>query len=429
MPATRPCLTLGAVVDHVAEHVFQPRVDPAVGIELEWLTLDRVDPLRRPTLVELEAVIATAGPRLAHRGRLTLEPGGQLELSTRPQRGTAAACSAAAGDLYTLERECSRQGLELVALGADPLRRPCRIVTEARYDAMQRHFDRTGPDGVAMMCNTAGLQLNVGVGDDATLLARWRLARALVPVLIASFANSPFGRGGPTGWCSTRLRHWWAIDPTRTAPVPVDGAPVDAWVAYALAANTMMIRCVDGRWVGLDEPVPFAKWLAEGHELGWPTDDDLAYHLTTLFPPVRPRGWLELRIFDALPTPFWQVATAVTVALLDDAEAAAVARDAVTGTEDRWLAAAHDGLADPALAGAARRCFAAAADALARAGADGGIRAVVDRYRDRFVERARCPADDLLDAHRRTGALVPRPESPLPLDGAGAVGDLEAAWQ
>ncbi|CAN5553760.1 ergothioneine biosynthesis glutamate--cysteine ligase EgtA [soil metagenome] len=414
------------VVDHVAERVFRPRVDPAVGIELEWLTHDRSDPLRRPTLDELQAIIAAAEPRLAHRGRLTVEPGGQLELSTRPQIGTAAACRAAAGDLYTLERECARQGIDLVALGADPVRRPCRIVTEARYDAMQQHFDRTGPDGVAMMCNTAGLQLNVGVGDDATLLARWRLARAMVPFLVASFANSPFGEGGgPSGWCSTRLRHWWAIDPTRTAPVPADGHPVDSWVAYALAANTMLIRSDDGRWTGLDEPMPFAKWLVEGHELGWPTDDDLAYHLTTLFPPVRPRGWLELRLFDALPTPFWHVATAVTVALLDDAEASAAAQAAVAGTEDRWVAAAKTGLADPVLAGAARRCFAAAADALARADADDGVRAVVDRYRDRFIERGRCPADDLVDTHRRTGALLPRPESPLPLDEL----DLDAAWR
>ena len=82
----------------------------------------------------------------------------------------------------------------------------------------------------------------------------------------------------------------------------------------------MFVRADEHRCVVPARPLPFARWIHEGHELGWPTLDDFAYHLTTLFPPVRPRGWLELRVVDALPDAWWPVAVAVTTALLDDAE-------------------------------------------------------------------------------------------------------------
>ena len=75
-----------------------------------------------------------------------------------------------------------------------------------------------------MMCNTAAIQVNVGLGD-ARMVDRWRLANALGPTLIASFANSPFGDGVPSGWQSSRLRAWWPLDPTRSAPVGIDDDP------------------------------------------------------------------------------------------------------------------------------------------------------------------------------------------------------------
>ena len=105
----------------------------------------------------------------------------------------------------------------------------------------------------------------------------------------------------------------------------------------------------------------FEQWIVDGHALGWPTLDDLAYHVTTLFPPVRPRGWLELRMIDALPEQWWPVAVAVTVALLDDPLAAewATVGDRAR-VRDRWSTAARDALHDPALGDAARWCFDAA---------------------------------------------------------------------
>ncbi|HLY82964.1 MAG TPA: glutamate-cysteine ligase family protein, partial [Acidimicrobiales bacterium] len=108
------------------------------------------------------------------------------------------------------------------------------------------------------------------------------------------------------------------------------------------------------------------QWVERGHVLGWPTADDVAYHLTTLFPPVRPKRWLELRMIDALPDPWWRVPVAVAAALVDDADAVGAAGAAA----GRWAEAARDGLADDALAAAARVGAERSLAGLDRVGAD-----------------------------------------------------------
>lgn len=414
MPSARPELSPDQVGGHLATLLHPAHADRRVGIELEWLLVDPTDRHRRLHVDECAAVIAEVGP-LPHDGRLTLEPGGQIELSTAPQPDAAQACRVAATELFVLDRACARHGLELVALGADPVRPPRRILQVPRYAAMQQHFDRAGRSGLTMMCNTAALQINVGLGrDQADAVRRWRLAHQLGPVLTACFANSPFAEGRPSGWQSTRLRAWWGIDPTRTAPVPSRGDPHQAWHDYALRADVMLIRADDRSYVEVEPGFTFADWMAAGHELGWPDAADLDYHLTTLFPPVRPRGWFELRMFDALPTPFWHVAVAVTTVLLDDEEAGARAGEIAAPTADLWLDAAQLGLAHPRLGDAADGVFAVALDALRRHGADEATVNVTATFRDRWVARRRSPADDRLDAWRRDGTLFPRPESPLP---------------
>jgi glutamate--cysteine ligase len=148
------------------------------------------------------------------------------------------------------------------------------------------------------------------------------------------------------------------------------------------------------------EPLSFGDWGARGHELGWPTLDDFEYHLTTLFPPVRPKGWLELRMIDSLPDPWWRVAAAVGTALLEDGDAGAAALEAVSappvgeGVAEHWRSAARHGLADPALRAAAARVFPAALEGMARLGADRTTVAAAEAFHDRFVARGRCPADE-----------------------------------
>jgi glutamate--cysteine ligase len=193
---------------------------------------------------------------------------------------------------------------------------------------------------------------------------------------------------------------WHAIDPARTSSArrqhPASSA-ADDWTRHVLDAPVMMVRVDDEHSVAKHTPLPFEQWIDEGHDLGWPTLDDLTHHVTTLFPPVRPRGWLELRMIDALPEQWWPVAVAVTVALLDDPLAAEWAGAAGAPVRGHGAAAARDALRDPDLGDAARWCFDAAQLALERLDVDAATIDSTEEYAARFVRRSRCPADDLLD--------------------------------
>jgi glutamate--cysteine ligase len=136
-----------------------------------------------------------------------------------------------------------------------------------------------------------------------------------------------------------------------------------------------------------------------------PTADDLEYHLSTLFPPVRPRGHFELRMIDAQPGDGWIVPLAVSSALLSDAKAGDAALAAVEplwdgrspGDEGPWVRAARLGPADPAISRASGACFTAAREALDRMTAPAAITGAVDSFIDQYVTKDRCPADDLLE--------------------------------
>lgn len=414
MTSPHPRLGVDDLARHIDEAVFGERYDEKVGLELEWLT--QTETGQRPSIDQLEDLVAAAAPRLPRGGLLTIEPGGQLELSSHPFAGPADACEAAATDLLVLECACRAEGIDLIALGADPVRAPQLLRAEApRYAAMQAYFERRWPAALQMMTNTASIQLNLGYGhDEKALRERWHLIHAVGPTLVAAFANSPFSGGDVTGWHSSRWHEWIRIDPTRTRPLALDCDPRDAWLDYALDANVMLIRLDADDHRAVCEPFPFGRWLHEGHELGWPTFDDFTYHLTTLFPTVRPRGWFEVRYLDALPTPFWHVAVSVLATLLDHDDIRPAARAAVAGTEHLWSEAAQLALGHPALAAAAQRLFALVLDALGTAPDDGASHAIVSTYHKHWIARGRCPADDRLDHFRRTGELVPRAESPVP---------------
>jgi len=420
MSSTRPVLRAHDVRDYVAEHVFQPCGDPnGLGVELEWLTSQGGREHRLPIEAATE-LIDTLSP-LPRGSRITLEPGGQLELSSEPFPTIDELCDAAEADLVVLDTACEATQVELIALGADPVRTPERVAVGPRYQAMERYFDQLGPAGRTMMCNTAAIQVNVGLGDRPVAVDRWELANRMAPTLLACFANSPFANSQPSGWQSSRLRAWWALDPTRAAPVSLDLDPIDAWASYALDARVMLIRQAEDRCLPVVEPMRFGEWLTHGHELGFPTIDDFSYHLTTLFPPVRPKGWLELRMFDALPSPAWEVAVAVTCILLSDHALADDISDAVMGTERLWVDAAQLGLGHPALARSAVRLFDLAAQALATAGVSTLRRDLVEAFTERWVARGRSPADDRLDAWRHDGQLFPPAESVAALAGGALV--------
>ncbi|WP_369374525.1 ergothioneine biosynthesis glutamate--cysteine ligase EgtA [Streptomyces sp. cg36] len=377
-----------------------------IGVEVEWLVHDLHDarsPVQHHRLADAYAALSA----LHLRSALTVEPGGQLELSSLPAESLMECIDSVSADLTAVRGLLRTRDLTLAGFGQDPWQPPRRYLHQPRYDAMEAHFDRTGPAGRAMMCASASVQVCVDAGHEEPgplgFGRRWRLAHLLGAVLVAAFANSPYRDGRPTGWRSARQAVWATIDPVRALAPPLDAEPRAAWAAHVLDSPVMCVRRADGPW---DAPpgLTFREWLrADGP--GRPTREDLAYHLTTLFPPVRPRGHLELRMIDAQPgEDGWIVPLAVTAALFDDQAAAETAYRAVKSLAERagalpaprnplWLDAARSGLADTELREAAELCFAAALEALPRLGATPEVQRAVAAFTDRHVARGLTPAD------------------------------------
>lgn len=408
--SVRPTVTEDELEAHLHGICFKTGPPRRIGVELEYLVHDARNP-RCPLPRERVRSAMAALRTLPLRSALTFEPGGQLELSSLPADSLTDCVTDVSADLALVRPALRAMGLGIAGHGHNPWHPPHRILTEPRYDAMEAYFDRWGQAGRSMMCGTASVQVCVDAGHEEPgplgLGRRWHLAHLLGAVLAASFANSPTSEGCPTGYRTTRQAIWSQLDPARTL-APADGPdPRAAWAAYVLDAPVMCLRRDDGPW-DAPEGLTFREWVRTGHPRP-PTEEDFDYHVTTLFPPVRPRGHLELRMIDAQPGDGWVVPLAVTAALFDDPEAAETAYRAVkplaetAGTRPAprnplWRHAARRGLTDPELHAAATACFAAARAALPRLGAPPAVVDAVAEYTERYVDRGRCPADDLLDA-------------------------------
>jgi glutamate--cysteine ligase len=316
------------------------------------------------------AVRATVG-----RSTVTLEPGGQVELSGRPAPDIAAAVAELRADIELARLALANLGLGLVYTGSDQLRPARRVNPHARYKAMERHFRATGraTPGAVMMNSTAALQVNLQAGPSDRWAARIAQAHRLGPTLVAISACSRWLSGRDTGWQSARQRAWAGLG-TRTAgpalgEVPTDDDPAAAWARYALRAPVMFVQGVGTDAVPVRQRVPFERWASGAVLLAGraPTAADLDVHLTTLFPPVRLRGYLELRYLDMTPARWWPAVAATVSVLMDDPVAADLAADAAEPAARLWAQAARDGLGHPVLAESARRCMRIAADRAPRA--------------------------------------------------------------
>ncbi|SDZ22109.1 glutamate--cysteine ligase [Geodermatophilus africanus] len=394
-------LDLDAAVAHVTGTALRPGPVGSVGLELEAHLVDVDAPGSRVPWQRIRSLVDTL-PALPGGSRVTLEPGGQVELSTPPYPDVAAAVAALRADRDVLAAALAADRLAAAPLGADPLRRPARVSPAPRYAAMAEHFTAVGcaRAGTVMMTGTAALQVNLDAGPCAGWSERVSLAHQLGPTLVAVAACSPLAGGHPTGWVSQRQRVWGDLDQARCGPLLGGADPCGEWAGYALTAPVMLVRDPDGGAVAVRERVRFADWVTGEVLLGGraPTTADLDYHLTTLFPPVRPRGYLEIRYLDAAPEPWWPALAAVTTVLLDDPVAAGHAAAATAPVAGAWDRAAHRGLADPALRTAARACLAAACAAVPPA-----LRPEVEALAD-LVDRGRCPGDVVLDTARAAGA-------------------------
>src|SRR6266851_62799 len=277
-------LSEDAAEEHVHGICFKTGPPGVVGVELEWLVCDGDDaasPVDHQRVATALAGLDAPGA-LPGQGRLTIEPGGQVEISSAPAAAIGGCVSCAGRDLAAVRQAVQAAGISLVGRGVDPYRPPARILNLPRYAAMEEFFDRGGPWGRVMMCSTASVQVCVDAGLEGDgpsgYRYRWRLLHALGPVLVAAFANSPLRAGRPTGWKSTRQAVWARLDPGRTrAPagaVPAghgygqtpDADPRAAWIDYALSAEVMCVRRPgDEPWTA-PAGLTFRGWLRGGGE-------------------------------------------------------------------------------------------------------------------------------------------------------------------
>ncbi len=300
--------------------------DPRYGIEAEVLVLD-VSTLRplagpfpdyhaHPILAHLAGLpgwepglSAVGSPAVVgpSGGRVSLEPGGQVEYSSAPRSSVTGLLAEMSQAGAALEAAARAEGLSLVTRGIDPVNPveayPLAVGSE-RYVRLARHLARLGPAGARMMRQTISIQVNLSWGDEP--LREWDVANRMAPYLLALFANSPRYGGQPTGHRSFRALQWRELDPARTG-LPLDpDRPVETYLEFALGAGAILLGEPD------EEARPFGEWLAEGLA----TVEDWESHLTTLFPEVRPRGYLEVRGLDALPVRWWAVPLAIVAGIL-----------------------------------------------------------------------------------------------------------------
>ncbi|MPZ65969.1 MAG: ergothioneine biosynthesis glutamate--cysteine ligase EgtA [Pseudonocardiaceae bacterium] len=390
---------------YVASVCFKHGPPARLGAELEWVVQHSGNPHLRLQVHQLADVLGPHSPPslspdsphlpLPHGSTVTVEPGGQLEASSPPRPSLTELITTVDGDTAALTDLLDTAGLVLSGRACDPLRPSRRLLDVPRYAAMEETFDRVGPMGRVMMCSTAAVQVCVDAGTTGQIPDRWAALHDLGPVLLAAFANSPWLDGRPTGWASSRMRAWFELDPVRTHPWPVALDPAADWARRALDTPLLCQRGHGQRWE-VPRDITFADWLI-GALPGTPTTSDLDYHLTTIFPPVRPHGHLEVRYIDTQPVGQWAVPVAVVAALLADADTTQAARDACAPVVGRWLVAARDGLRDARLASSAAAVFELACRRLPIIDAPESLCRLVEGITEHRVGHGRCPADDMTD--------------------------------
>lgn len=407
----RTCAEAEAYVASVCFKHGPPRL---VGVELEWL-LRRSADHRAP--VDLATLVPALGPHapvsldprspatpLPHGCTVTVEPGGQVEIASPPHPDVGSLLRAVRADTDALHTRLADHGLQPLPRAADPLRPPRRVLDLPRYRAMEESFDRIGPHGRSGMCSTAAVQVCLDPGEGDALVPRWSALHALGPVLAAAFANSPRLHGRLTGWKSSRMACWLQLDPARTAPpATADLAdPAGGWARRVVRAPLLCVRRADGPW-DVPRGVSFADWVA-GAITPPPTVADLDYHISTLFPPVRPHGHVEVRYIDMPAGDGWALPTAVLAALLSDPVVTDRVLEVCEPARDRWVSGARHGLADRVLARAAATVFDLACAQLPAVNAPPDVVDALGEMTERYVLRGRCPADDL---DPRSAALAP----------------------
>ncbi|MGD9667676.1 MAG: glutamate--cysteine ligase [Hyphomicrobiaceae bacterium] len=255
-------------------------------------------------IMEGDNIIALRRPEGEIGGTISLEPGGQFELSGAPLANLHETAAETEEHLLEVLRVGERLGIGFLGVGFSPkwtLVETPRMPKE-RYAVMTRYMPQVGSRGLDMMYRTATIQVNLDFASEADMVQKLRVSLALQPIATALFASSPFTEGRPNGYKSMRSEVWRDTDPARTGLLPFvfePGMGYQAYVEYALSVPMYFVYR-DGRYIDVAGR-SFKDFMAgrlPGLEGVHPTLDDWSDHLTTLFPEVRMKRFLEMRGAD-----------------------------------------------------------------------------------------------------------------------------------
>jgi glutamate--cysteine ligase len=348
---------------------------------------------------------------------VSLEPGGQLELSGAPLETIHQTCDEANAHLREVREIADEIGAGFLGLGAAPIWSEAEmpVMPKGRYALMTRYMGQVGTHGTQMMYRTCTVQVNLDFASEADMAKKLRVGLALQPVATALFANSPFFDGKPNGHVSWRSRIWRDLDPARTGMLPFvfeEGFGFEQYVDYALDVPMYFVYR-DGKYIDalgmsfrdfLDGKLPALPGET-------PTMSDWADHLTTAFPEARIKKFIEMRGADGGPWRRICALPAFWVGLMYDQSALDAAWDLCKGwsAEEREalrIDASVRGLAAKTPGGGlmrdlAGRCLEIAEAGLKARGCAGAGGLIPDETHflnalKESVERNETPADELL---------------------------------
>jgi glutamate--cysteine ligase len=245
-------------------------------------------------------IVALKGPRSS----IALEPGGQLELSGEQCETIHCAHKELTTHIKNLITASEDLDLAFLNLGMQPVSglEDIEWVPKTRYRIMAPYMEQVGTLGHRMMKQTASIQVNFDYANEADAMMKFRVGTGLVPIFSAMFANSPIADNTLNGFMTLRGQVWTDTDKARCGMLAfafAEGAGFENYVEYALDVPMYFI-VRRGRWTDMTG-IPFRQFLAEGYEGEQATLEDWLLHLTTLFPEMRLKRYLEIRCFDNQP--------------------------------------------------------------------------------------------------------------------------------
>ncbi len=299
-------------------------------------------------VLEKDQIIGLMQPAEEGGGTVSLEPGGQFELSGAPLETLHETCDEVNTHLAQVREVGDELGIGFLGLGVSPkwTMDETPIMPKGRYRIMREYMAKKGNLGRDMMFRSCTVQVNLDFSSEADMIKKLRVGLALQPIVTALFANSPFTEGKPNGFQSFRSEIWRDTDPDRTGMLPWvfdEGFGFEAYADYALDVP-MYFLYRDGVYNDVSGK-SFRDLMAgklEGHEGEMPTKDDWVDHLTTIFPEVRLKRFIEMRGADGGPWRRLCALPAVWVGLLYDQTALDAAWDLVKDWTDEERQALRD---------------------------------------------------------------------------------------